>query len=111
MEVAQPTQNIPIQTRPRKPRPVYYPDSDGKPMAETPEHRAGMTYAIGCLEIRYLNRNDAQVSGNDFVYWIEGDPKKRVSPDCYVVFGVEKKARRNYKSWAERGKLPSVVFE
>ena len=33
-------------------------------------------------------RPDVYVSGNNFVYYEEGDPKKRVSPDCYVVFGV-----------------------
>jgi len=49
--------------------------------------------------------------GNNFVYYEEGNPKACFSPDCYVVFGVEKKERDTYKVWEEGGRLPSVVVE
>ena len=51
------------------------------------------------------------VSGNNFIYYEEGAPKKCVSPDCYVVFGVPNHRRDSFMSWREGGKLPSVVFE
>jgi Uma2 family endonuclease len=80
-------------------------------MAEDEKHRRGMTDCIDGLEYFFLERRDVRVGGNDFVYWEEGNPKARVSPDCYVVFGVEKKPRPNFKAWEEGGRLPSVVFE
>lgn len=88
-----------------------YPVSDGKPMAETAKHRAEMTYAIEALSLYLENRSDVWVSGNDFVYWERGNPRAVVSPDCYVVFGVERRMRDFYKAWEENGKLPDLVFE
>jgi Uma2 family endonuclease len=89
----------------------FYPSSDGKPMAETDKHRDLMIYFIKALTIYFAQRQDVYVSGNNFLYFQEGDPTRRVSPDCYVAFGVEKRLRDSYKSWEEGGRLPSVVFE
>src|SRR5579859_2783862 len=99
------------EPKPHKKRRIYYPTSDGKPMAEDETHRRGMTDCIDGLEYFFTERQDVRVGGNDFVYWEEGNPKARISPDCYVVFGVERKARPNFKAWEEGGCLPSVVFE
>jgi Uma2 family endonuclease len=88
-----------------------YPTRDGKPMGETEKHRKIMTYCIDALEIRYRHRSDVQVSGNNFLYYEQDDTKKVVSPDCYVVFGVEKRIRDTYMVWKEGGVLPSFVLE
>lgn len=88
-----------------------YPSSDGKPMAETEEHRNLMVYAIGSLKAFFADRPDVYVSGNNFVYYREGEPKARVSPDCYVIFGAGKHLRTSYRLWRENGLLPAVVFE
>ncbi len=93
------------------PRPIDYPTSDGKPMAETDWHIEQMIYLLNALDIRYAGQPDVYISGNNFFYWQEGDPKKRVSPDVYVVFGVDKRPRDCYKVWEEGGKTPDVVFE
>jgi Uma2 family endonuclease len=98
-------------TGPVRKRPVYYPVSDGKPMAETEKHLLLMLYCIGVLKNYFAARTDVYVVGNNFLYWEEGNPKARISPDCYVVFGVEKWIRDSYKVWEEGGRLPSVVFE
>jgi ABC-type multidrug transport system ATPase subunit len=71
----------------------------------------GGIYAIETLKGFFDDRTDVVVSGNNFVYYDEGNPKGRVSPDCYVVFGVEKRVRDSYKAWEEGGRAPSVVFE
>ncbi|HZO87840.1 MAG TPA: Uma2 family endonuclease [Chthonomonadaceae bacterium] len=89
----------------------FYPSSDGKPMAETDTHRQLMMYCIDALTIYFADRPDVYVSGNNFIYFEEGNPKARVSPDCYVVFGVPKRQRNSYMVWKEGGKLPAVVFE
>jgi len=92
-------------------RPVRYPESDGKPMAETPEHRDAMMYAITAARAALDGRADVWISGNDFVYYRMGEPSKRISPDCYIVLGVEQKRRQSYKVWEEDGHVPNVVFE
>lgn len=85
--------------------------SDGKLRAESVEHRQAMTYAIFALQIHFRNHADVLVSGNDFVHFIEGDRRRYLSPDCYVVFGVyPNKSRDNFKTWEERAS-PAVVFE
>lgn len=101
----------PGDLQPKK-RKVYYPTGDGKPMAETVQHRDLMIYAIPALQLHFAHRPDVHISGNDFLYYEEGIPSRRISPDCYVVFGVEKtKPRPFYKVWEENGITPAVVFE
>ncbi len=90
---------------------IRYPESDGKPMAETPEHLEAMLYLIGALQAYFAQRADVYVAGNQFMYWIEGNPTQRVAPDVYVVFGVPKRPYRpTWKVW-EEGKAPDVIFE
>ncbi len=95
----------------RKPREIDYPVRDNNPMAETDKHADLMVYTKTALQVRYADQPDVYVSGNNFLYYEEGAPKKCVSPDCYVVFGVPNYKRDSYMSWRESGKLPSVVFE
>lgn len=92
-------------------RRVTYPSRDGKPMAETDKHREIAYYIIQALKTYFADRDDVYVSGNNFVFWQEGDPKKRVAPDAYVVFGPDPHLRDSFMSWKEGGRLPSVVFE
>jgi Uma2 family endonuclease len=96
-------------TRPHR---VVYPVRDGKPMAETDKHAAVMIYAQEALGLFFQDRQDSvYVSGNNFVFWREGDPKARVSPDVYVVFGVPMRLRDSYKAWEEGDHLPAFVLE
>ena len=44
------------------------------------------------------------------MYYVEGDPRKSVSPDVLVSFGLGKKPRRTYLVW-EEGKVPDFVME
>jgi Uma2 family endonuclease len=50
------------------------------------------------------------VSGNLLVYYLRGDPKKRVAPDVFVVKECEQKLRRVFKIW-EEGKRPCLALE
>ena len=89
---------------------VVYPESDGKPMAETEYHRDIMIDFIQMLKHYFRNVNDVHVSGNLLMYYEEGNPRKSVSPDVFVAFGVSKKKRRTYKIW-EEGHAPDFVLE
>lgn len=89
----------------------HYPVSDGKPIAESPEHLEMMLSLIATLQAYFAPRQDVYVAGNQFLYWIEGNPKQRVAPDVYVVFGVPKRPwRATWKVW-EMGKAPDVIIE
>lgn len=89
---------------------IFYPESDGEPMAETDIHRDLMIDFIQVLKYYFRNVSDVYVSGNLFLYYVEGSPKKVISPDVFVVFGVEKKRRRIYQTW-EEGCTPDFVLE
>lgn len=88
---------------------VYYPESDGKPMGETDDHRQEMVRHIEVLG-DYYRGQQVYVSGDLLVYYVQGDPRKVVVPDAFVVKGVSPHNRRIYKIWAE-GKAPDVVLE
>jgi Uma2 family endonuclease len=90
---------------------IIYPDSDGKPMAESDPARDYLIYGVEALDIYFQDRNDVYVSGNLFIYYKKGIPSAVVAPDVFVVFGVEKKKRLSYKLWQETGKVPSFVLE
>ncbi len=89
---------------------VYYPESDGQPVAETDVHRTLMFELIGMLQAFFRADPHVYISGNLFVYYQEGDPRQVVAPDVFVVQGVRNQPRRIYKLW-EEGVVPAVVFE
>ena len=94
-----------IQTVPT----IYYPESDGKPMAETDKHRDLMVAFIQMLQYHFRNK-PVYVSGNLLMYYEQGNIKKCVAPDVFVVLGVSKKRRRTYLTW-EEGNTPDFVLE
>ena len=89
--------------------PVYYPETDGKPMAESDLHRDFMFHLINLLQ-RFFQGQQVYVTGNLLVYYEKGNPHKSVAPDCFVVRGVEPTPRMTYRIWDE-GIGPEVVFE
>jgi len=96
----------------RRPPRVDYPNGDGKPMAETGAHVDLIVYHIGALQSFYSNSEPPVfVAGNNFLYYEEGNPNARISPDTYVVPGVSARLRDSYKVWEEGGRAPCVVFE
>jgi Uma2 family endonuclease len=89
---------------------IFYPSGDGEPMGETDVHVNQILLLKACLDLHYEQRQDVSVSANIFLYYQEGDPKKRVSPDVMVTLGVPRRDRRSFFVWKE-GKAPDVIFE
>ena len=100
----------PIQYAPTDDDGIYYPESDGKPLAETDLHRIVIVNTYQKLEAYYEDRDDVYVSGNLLIYDVPGKTRRSISPDVMVVFGIKKKMRRTYKIW-EEGKAPDFVME
>jgi Uma2 family endonuclease len=89
---------------------LYYPESDGEPMAETDVHIKLMSRLREALDSYFQNDLTIYVSANLFVYYVRGDISKRVAPDVFLVKGVPKGDRRVYKLW-EEGQPPAFVLE
>ena len=62
------------------------------------------------LQDWFAARPDVYVSGNLLLFYEEGNKRRHVSPDVFVVFGVPKRMRPNYLLW-EEGRGPAVVIE
>lgn len=90
---------------------IKYPSSDGEPIAESDSTRDYMTYAVEAANLYFQDRSDVYVSANSFIYYEEGNNQAVVAPDFYVVFGVVKRKRDNYKVWEEGGITPDFVLE
>ena len=89
---------------------VDYPTSDGKPMAETEDHRDIMIDSIQVLQDHFAADPMVCVSGNLLMYYVPGDKRRHVSPDMFVVRGVPKRRRQYYLVW-EEGRAPDLVIE
>lgn len=88
-----------------------YPCSDGEPVAETDWHMTAMSDTRSVLQLLYKDQSNVYIGANNFLYWDEDNMRACVSPDLYVVRGVDKRPKRVYKVWEEGGKTPNVVFE
>jgi Uma2 family endonuclease len=94
---------------------IFYPESDGKPMAESELHLEEMVYVWQSLKRRFKAEPDVFVGANLFLYYRKGDPRAVVAPDSFVVKGVPKRLpgnrrRRTYLLW-EEGMVPCFVLE
>jgi len=91
--------------------PIYYPEPDGTPMAESDPARDYLVYGVVALKLYFQDRSNVYVSGNLWLCYQQGVPDAVVAPDVFVVFGVENRQRRSYKVWEEQGKTPDWVLE
>ena len=87
---------------------IYYPDTDGVPMAEnTTQYRWIVTIKEG-LELELPNDF---VGADLFWYPVKGEPNKRYAPDVMVALGRPKGERPSYMQWRENDVAPQIVFE
>jgi len=80
-------------------------------VAETPIHRKNLLLTIDVLEDWFAAEAQVYVSGNMFVYYVQGDKWKHVSPDVFVARGVPKDKPRDYYLVWEEGASPDLVIE
>ncbi|MFO1430923.1 MAG: Uma2 family endonuclease [Candidatus Competibacteraceae bacterium] len=92
-------------------KPIIYPDSDGKPMADNTKQFRWIDTLVGGLGDLFADDPNVFVAGDLLWYPVEGDNKTRIAPDALVAFGRPKGDRGSYKQWEEGGMAPHVVFE
>ncbi|NJM76495.1 MAG: Uma2 family endonuclease [Acaryochloridaceae cyanobacterium RU_4_10] len=88
---------------------IFYPSSDGEPLAETSVHVDAIIHAVVALR-EYLKPQQAIVLADQYLYYAQGFPKLRVAPDVMVIWNVSPGPRDNFKTW-EEGSIPAVIFE
>ena len=92
---------------------IFYPETDGMPLPDGEYQLRHFMDLIAILKHFFRDRLDVWASGNTFMYYEEGNPRVSVSPDCYVVFGVDTGlilSNNNYRIW-DMGKAPDFVLE
>ena len=98
----------------------YQPDGSGIFYPERPDEFPDAMYQfpkmIQTMDIllwRYEDRPDVLVSGDNAIYYQQGNPRVHRSPDGFIAFGVDREAilqENGYKVW-EVGKPPDWVLE
>ena len=95
---------------------IVYPETDGMPLPDGETQSPIFVAILGMLTGFFAKIRGARVNGDTFIYYIEGNPRRSVSPDCYVVLGLSDEViasierRNSYLVW-EVGKLPDFILE
>ncbi len=91
-------------------------DPDPGPLPDAMQQDLPIQEFLHVLSYRFTNFGrvpDVFLSSNTFICYDPNDLNVRVSPDCYIAFGVDAaaiRARRLYLPW-EAGKTPDFVLE
>jgi Uma2 family endonuclease len=93
------------------PAKVYYPDSDGQPMADNTKQFRWIVTIKENLDLLFAADPNVFVAGDLLWYPVEGDNTIRNALDAMVVFGRPKGDRGSYQQWKEDNIPPQVVFE
>jgi len=92
-------------------RPLHFPESDGKPMAENDRHRKQMIALLNALEFLFIDDPWTYVTGNILVHFRDDIGEwKSLAPDIMVVKGVKKKDRTSYVI-DDEGMAPDLIIE
>ena len=97
---------------------IVYPETDGMPLPDGEYQAPLYVRTVGTLRTHFRDIPGARVNGDTFIYYVEGAPRRSVSPDCYVVFGLTDAAlhslslegNNTYLLW-EVGKAPDFILE
>ncbi|GAP95907.1 Uma2 family endonuclease [Leptolyngbya sp. NIES-2104] len=93
------------------PTDLYFPDSDGQPMADNTEQFNWIVLIKENLEILFADDPNVFVAGDLPWYPVKSQTVRGVAPDALVAFGRPKGRRGSYKQWEENNIPIQVVFE
>ncbi|MBW4659062.1 MAG: Uma2 family endonuclease [Drouetiella hepatica Uher 2000/2452] len=89
---------------------VFYPDSDGQPMADNTEQFRWIVVIQQNLEWIFTD-STVFVAGDLLWYPVQGNREICTAPDVLIAFDRPKGKRGSYKQWEENNIAPQVVFE
>jgi Uma2 family endonuclease len=96
---------------PPPPTPPFYPERDGKPMAENTKQCRWIFVLFGNIAALFRDAIDVFVAADLLWYPVEGEPGVNTAPDVLVVFGRPKGDRGCYKQWEEENVPVTIAFE
>jgi Uma2 family endonuclease len=100
-----------VQLQPPSKSEIFYPDSDGKLMADNTKQFRWIVTIKENIDWLFADHPNVFVAGDLLWYPIEGDNKVCQAPDVMIAFGRPKGDRGSYKQWEEANIPPQVVFE
>ena len=97
---------------------IVYPETDGMPLLDGEYQAPIYRRIVRDLDDHFRDVAGVNVNGDTFIYYVEGNPRRSFSPDCYVVFGLTDAAleslslegNNTYLLW-EVGKAPDFILE
>ena len=92
---------------------VFYPETDGMPMPDAEYQGTMFREIVSTLATYYGDQPTTLVSGNTFIYYEEGNPQRRMAPDCYIIFDANRESieRNNTCLLWEMPGPPAFVLE
>ena len=105
--------NVALGADPTTRTEVFYPETDGMPLPDGFYQSEHFHNLLAMLRVFFRLREDVVIGGDVFIYYVEGNSRLTVAPDCFVVMGVSEESflRNNtYLLW-EVGKAPDFVLE
>ena len=97
---------------------IFYPETDGLPLPDGNYQLPMFTNSVVGLRVHFKDVEGVFVSGNTLLYYVEGNSRYVLSPDCYVALDLSDEAlhslslegNNTYLLW-EVGKPPDFVLE
>ena len=92
---------------------IFYPETDGEPLPDGEMQAPLYQEIVTTLAAHFRDQPNTRVNGNTMMYYEEGNPRRHISPDCYVAFDVDVgliEEHNTYRIWAI-GKPPDFVLE
>ena len=92
---------------------IFYPETDGMPLPDALYQIKHFLEILTVLKSFFSPRKDVAVSGDNFIYYEEGNPRANFAPDCFVLIGGNVDSlwdSNRYLMW-EVGKAPDFILE
>ena len=77
---------------------IVYPETDGMPLPDGEYQAPLYIRVVGTLRVHFRDVQGARVNGDTFIYYVEGNPRRSVSPDCYVALDLPELNRSSRSS-------------
>lgn len=92
---------------------IFYPEADETPLPGGEYQLDHFVEIVSILKLFFRPREDVLASGNNFIYYMEGNPQMWVAPICFVLLGGNLDSiwsNNTYLMW-EVGKAPDFILE
>ena len=76
---------------------IVYPETDGMPVPDGEFQYPLQSSVVLTLRAFFKEKAGSHVNGNTLLYYVEGNPRMVLSPDCYAVFDLSEDALESFE--------------